>query len=501
MLAAYAATAAAVGDCLQGGHLTQEGCDHSSSGLGCRWQDTLLPALAAAGSLPHGPHAAADFEAWIAPQLAQAPFPIVGLHDILWWLNFSCKWQQVGLRCSSDGGPGLPCDTCATGVGTGGASAVGGSGSVEAMSTGSMCGLRWGGPCASRGGVRHFFESRELELWSCTEEFHRCKFGDYSDWRSYKEPLKAFILAFTRDENYYETKEKVGSLNHGVPAGDASDAVERLLGFLVADTVASDSTDLNGAENVPNGGGGGGGGSGGGGGAGRVAAAGAAVLPLRWALDVPIGGNGGGGASGLDSGGGGGGSGSGGENDGENGGGTSGVGGLVGSLRHLVLPGFLASVAVGSGCGPASGNRPISAVLVDPWGATEAEQPDRVAGVGSEGKGAEAEAAGPCPFGEGAAPWFAQVSTTVTQSPLRAQRTALGLWPPSHLFVPCLSLPWRTRQDDERQQRSWNPVTLETLRGKCSALLPAQLVRGRSVLDLGSCLGAMCHYALAKGAT
>ena len=54
--------------------------------------------------------------------------------------------------------------------------------------------------------------------------------------------------------------------------------------------------------------------------------------------------------------------------------------------------------------------------------------------------------------------------------------------------------------EDERQARWWNPVTRNTLEGKCAALLPPELVRGHTVLDLGACIGAMCHYALCAGA-
>jgi len=43
--------------------------------------------------------------------------------------------------------------------------------------------------------IRHFYSSRDLELWSCVEEFHRhCKFQNYLDWKTYKEPLKVLIL-------------------------------------------------------------------------------------------------------------------------------------------------------------------------------------------------------------------------------------------------------------------------------------------------------------------
>ena len=39
-----------------------------------------------------------DLQAYLAPQLAKAPFPIVTLFDFLWWINYSLKWQHVSLR-------------------------------------------------------------------------------------------------------------------------------------------------------------------------------------------------------------------------------------------------------------------------------------------------------------------------------------------------------------------------------------------------------------------
>ena len=41
---------------------------------------------------------------------------------------------------------------------------------------------------------------------------------------------------------------------------------------------------------------------------------------------------------------------------------------------------------------------------------------------------------------------------------------------------------------DERKARGFNPVTRRTLDAKCAALLPASLVAGRTVADLGACL-------------
>lgn len=54
---------------------------------------------------------------------------------------------------------------------------------------------------------------------------------------------------------------------------------------------------------------------------------------------------------------------------------------------------------------------------------------------------------------------------------------------------------------DNRQQRPHTPVTAETLTRKHESILPKQLVEGKTVLDLGSCLGASGHWALSNGAT
>ena len=63
-----------------------------TAGLHAPWQETLLPALEDKQLLCGS---RAEWEAWIQPQLAAAPFPIRSTFDMLWWLNFSCKWQQV----------------------------------------------------------------------------------------------------------------------------------------------------------------------------------------------------------------------------------------------------------------------------------------------------------------------------------------------------------------------------------------------------------------------
>lgn len=55
-------------------------------------------------------------------------------------------------------------------------------------------------------------------------------------------------------------------------------------------------------------------------------------------------------------------------------------------------------------------------------------------------------------------------------------------------------------QQDLRKYREHNKTTLAALEAKCLALLPEPLIRGRTILDLGSCLGAMGQWALHYGA-
>lgn len=53
---------------------------------------------------------------------------------------------------------------------------------------------------------------------------------------------------------------------------------------------------------------------------------------------------------------------------------------------------------------------------------------------------------------------------------------------------------------DSRQRRDFMPINVNSLTTKCEALLPKDLIKGKSVLDLGSCLGAMGHWSLSHGA-
>ena len=142
----------------------------AGAGLAKRWQASLLPALSEMKLLPGGDSDA--WEQWIAPQLAKAPFAITSAFDMLWWLNFSCKWQQVGMRCCHDGGSPLAPVFEGRGNymvlmeedGGGGAAGGGARGGVGAREDKTAASLL--------GGIRHFFDDPQLELWASVPECH-----------------------------------------------------------------------------------------------------------------------------------------------------------------------------------------------------------------------------------------------------------------------------------------------------------------------------------------
>ncbi len=55
--------------------------------------------------------------------------------------------------------------------------------------------------------------------------------------------------------------------------------------------------------------------------------------------------------------------------------------------------------------------------------------------------------------------------------------------------------------NDNRKNRHFNPVTKEMLEEKLTVLLPPEFIKGKSILDLGSCLGAAGQWALFHGAS
>ena len=55
--------------------------------------------------------------------------------------------------------------------------------------------------------------------------------------------------------------------------------------------------------------------------------------------------------------------------------------------------------------------------------------------------------------------------------------------------------------EDNRRFRARNPISMQQMHNKHEALLPEEVVHGKSILDLGCCLGATGHWCLSHGAT
>ncbi len=108
---------------------------------------------------------------YLAPQLAAAPVPLPSLYEALWWLNFSMKWQIVGLRM------------------------------IAHAKAGSFSTLR--------PRVAHFFDTPDFQRWAMASPDKRI-IGDR--WTTYKWPLRDLIRDFTGDDDYHATKRKEPSL-------------------------------------------------------------------------------------------------------------------------------------------------------------------------------------------------------------------------------------------------------------------------------------------------
>ncbi len=252
------------------------------------------------------------------------------------------------------------------------------------------------------------------------------KFADLGRWSSYKEPLKRFILNFEGNEDYYLHKQKVGSLNHGVENRRClSEHVDSMLGILVDE---AEMAEKPGRESPPQ----------------------ISSDTARQPDPAKVGAASGGEAAAAI----------------PYASGAVRVRSLrwgVTSMREcaglaaLLDPGFLALVAGG-------GTGATHHVEVDPW-----------AGVDSAAEGgASCHPPARHAAGGGASP--PGLAATAMQIELSAGPLAAFESGPGAEFA----------AGDERQRRSFNPVTAATLVGKCACLLPPDLVRGRSVLDLGA---------------
>ena len=114
---------------------------------------------------------------YLSQQFRCCPVPIVTLLDLLWWLNYSLKWQSVSLR--------IPLTM---------ASSNNGNDIRRQLSL-----------------TEHFFRDPAFELWAFRNRQWAITPGD---WKSYKRPLKKVIFEFNNDQRYLDTKRKVPSLMH-----------------------------------------------------------------------------------------------------------------------------------------------------------------------------------------------------------------------------------------------------------------------------------------------
>ncbi len=114
--------------------------------------------------------------AWLAPVQAACPVPLPTFFDLLWWLNFALKWQPVSLRL-------LP--------------------QVQPKHMGTL-----------EARLRHFYRTDSFQQWALSNPDKRIDpTGSIAPlWASYKWPLKAYIRQHTGDQAYFESKEKVPSL-------------------------------------------------------------------------------------------------------------------------------------------------------------------------------------------------------------------------------------------------------------------------------------------------
>jgi len=102
------------------------------------------------------------------PQIAYSPYPLKQVKDYLWWMNFSLKYQNVQLRI-------------------------------------------YPSVFMPYGGITHFFDTEEFQLWSMNNPDLKIK----NDMSSYKWTAKDYIFEYTKDSLYRDNKLKVGSLRIG----------------------------------------------------------------------------------------------------------------------------------------------------------------------------------------------------------------------------------------------------------------------------------------------
>jgi hypothetical protein len=104
-----------------------------------------------------------------------APIPIVTVFDYLWWFNFNFKWQSVFfrmlMRCRSNMQHTI---------------------NQEFVDT----------------YYQHFYGEDYFQIWSMKNQHLKIR----DEWQTYKFHAKDLILDYTKDNDYYQSKVKVGSL-------------------------------------------------------------------------------------------------------------------------------------------------------------------------------------------------------------------------------------------------------------------------------------------------
>lgn len=138
------------------------------------WEGVLTPVIAE----KLGRKDAREALGYLEQQSQACPIRIDSAFDMLWWWNFSLKWQLVSERMRAP----LPDD------------------------------VRIG----SAPRLHHFFRTKDFQRWALANPDKRVR----EDWASYKWPLKDYILDFNGDRKYHRKKCKVPSLQ-GVVAGTA----------------------------------------------------------------------------------------------------------------------------------------------------------------------------------------------------------------------------------------------------------------------------------------
>ncbi len=106
---------------------------------------------------------------YVEPLFHAAPVKLRNVFDAFWWINFTLKWQIVGMRLAV---------------------------------------FRTRGVKRTFEALRHYFSHSSFQLWALTNPDKKIR----DTWESYKMPLKDYIFGFTGDNEYRLKKVKVPSL-------------------------------------------------------------------------------------------------------------------------------------------------------------------------------------------------------------------------------------------------------------------------------------------------